>query len=105
MNKKGSDGLFSAAGISGTHSNHPGLGVHKGGQIGATLDETPFAPRTVAVVPVSEGAALALDEFVGAVHAALSRTCAARVADSALRLAEVGQAVVGPLANEATAHW
>ena len=62
-------------------------------------------PRTVAVVPVSEGAALALDEFVGAVHAALSRTCAARVADSALRLAEVGQAGVGPLANEATAHW
>ena len=61
--------MFSAAGISGTHSNHPGLGVHKGGQIGATLDETPFAPRTVAVVPVSEGAALALDEFVGAVHA------------------------------------
>jgi hypothetical protein len=54
---------------------------------------------------VSEGAALALDEFVGAVHAALSRTCAARVADSALRLAEVGQAGVGPLANEATAHW
>jgi hypothetical protein len=35
----------------------------------------------------------------------LSRTCAARVADSALRLAEVGQAGVGPLANEATAHW
>ena len=41
LNKKGADGLFSAAGISGTHSNHPGLGVHKGGQIGATLDETP----------------------------------------------------------------
>ena len=54
---------------------------------------------------VQLGAALALDEFVGAVHAALSRTCAARVADSALRLAEVGQAGVGPLANEATAHW
>ena len=57
------------------------------------------------MVPVSEGAALALDEFVAATHRALSRTCAARVADSALRLAEVGQAGVGPLAAEATAHW
>ena len=47
----------------------------------------------------------ALDEFVAATHRALSRTCAARVADSALRLAEVGQAGVGPLATEATAHW
>ena len=67
--------------------------------------DTQSAPRTVAVVPVSEGAALALDEFVGATAAALSKSCAVRVADSAARLAEVGQAGVGPLAGEATAHW
>ena len=41
----------------------------------------------------------------GAVLAALRETCVARVADSASRLAEVGQAGVGPLAGEATAHW
>ena len=66
---------------------------------------SPRAPRAVAVVPVSEGAALALDEFCAATLAALRKSCAARVADSAARLAEVGQAGVGPLANEATAHW
>ena len=114
--------LFSAGGISGAYSadHHPGKASHahpnaaedirrgqynSRGRSQGALDETPFAPRTVAVVPVSEGAALALDEFVAATHRALSRTCAARVADSALRLAEVGQAGVGPLATEATAHW
>ena len=109
--------LFSAGGISGARADHlPGkASTHPNaassarhttrGRSQGTADETPFAPRTVAVVPVSEGAALALDEFVAATHAALSRTCAARVADSALRLAEVGQAGVGPLASEATAHW
>jgi predicted acylesterase/phospholipase RssA/CRP-like cAMP-binding protein len=66
---------------------------------------SPRTPRAVAVVPVSEGAALALDEFCAATLAALRKSCAARVADSAARLAEVGQAGVGPLANEATAHW
>ena len=65
----------------------------------------PNAPRAVAVVPVSESAALALDEFCAATLAALRKSCAARVADSATRLAEVGQAGVGALANEATAHW
>jgi hypothetical protein len=39
------------------------------------------------------------------VAVALSKSCTARVADSASRLAEVGQAGVGPLAAEATAHW
>ena len=68
---------------------------------------SPHAPRAVAVVPVSEGAALALDEFCAATLAALRATpgTRARVADSAARLAEVGQAGVGALANEATAHW
>ena len=72
---------------------------------GGTVPNAP--PRAVAVVPVSEGAALALDEFCAATLAALRKSCAARVADSATRLAEVGQAGVGnpALANEATAHW
>ena len=98
--------------------SHVAAGIHgRGGTTGApsTYHPTtsragdaaraPSAPRTVAVVPVSEGAALALDEFCGAVLAALRETCVARVADSASRLAEVGQAGVGPLAGEATAHW
>jgi CRP-like cAMP-binding protein len=92
-------------------------GVAKSGSAGAGMfgamrtptgidrDTAQHAPRTVAVVPVSEGAALALDEFCAATLAALVKSCHARVADSASRLAEVGQAGVGPLAHEATAHW
>jgi hypothetical protein len=92
-------------------------GVAKSGSAGASMfgamrtptgidrDTAQHAPRTVAVVPVSEGAALALDEFCAATLAALVKSCHARVADSASRLAEVGQAGVGPLAHEATAHW
>jgi predicted acylesterase/phospholipase RssA len=69
------------------------------------FEDFPEAPRTVAVIPVSEGAALALDSFCASVSSALSASCASRVADSASRLAEVGQAGVGALAAEATAHW
>ena len=92
--------LFSAGGISGAYSadHHPGKASHahpnaaedirrgqynSRGRSQGALDETPFAPRTVAVVPVSEGAALALDEFVAATHRALSRTCAATNSSSA----------------------
>jgi len=59
--------------------NEPGGG---GGGSGVTSNP--------AGAPCLSGAALALDEFCGAVAAALSKSCAARIADSASRLAEVG---------------
>jgi predicted acylesterase/phospholipase RssA len=87
--------------VGGASGYHPGVASSN-----HLLDHRADAPRTVAVVPVSEGAALALDEFCAATRRALGAMgCRARVADSASRLAEVGQAGVGPLAREATAHW
>ena len=103
-------GMGVAAGIQSPHGGATVGGAHHhsstaGPSGGDPSSASTSAPRTVAVVPVSEGAALALDEFCAAVHHALSKHCVARVADSASRLAEVGQAGVGALAREATAHW
>ena len=114
MNARRSGGLDGTGFGVDDGDSHPGVAKSGSGASmfgagrnpGVDLDaDAPNAPRTVAVVPVSEGAALALDEFCSATLAALSKSCAARVADSASRLAEVGQAGVGPLAHEATAHW
>ena len=63
------------------------------------------APKTVSVIPVTEGAAVHLDEFCYSLAFALSKICRARTVDSACRLGELGQAAIGPLAQEATANW
>ena len=73
---------------------------------GLNLSHKPSgAPKVVSVIPVTEGAAVHLDEFCYSLAFALSKVCRARTVDSACRLAELGQATVGPLSQEATAHW
>ena len=63
------------------------------------------APKTVSIIPVTEGAALNLDEFCHSLTYALRKICRVRAVDSASRLTELGQAAIGPLAEEATANW
>lgn len=63
------------------------------------------APKTVSVIPVTEGAALNLDEFCHSLTYALSKICRVRTVDSASRLTELGPTAIGALAEEATANW
>ena len=63
------------------------------------------APKTVSIIPVTEGAALNLDEFCHSLTYALRKICRVRAVDSASRLTELGQAAIGPLAEEAAANW
>lgn len=63
------------------------------------------APKIVSVIPVTEGAAVHLDEFCHSLVFALKKICKVRTVDSACRLAELGQSAIGPLAQEATANW
>ena len=67
--------------------------------------KAPNAPKVVSIIPVTEGAAVHLDEFCYSLAFALSKVCRARTVDSACRLGDLGSAAVGPLAHEATAYW
>jgi predicted acylesterase/phospholipase RssA/CRP-like cAMP-binding protein len=62
-------------------------------------------PKIVSVIPVTEGAAVHLDDFCYSLTMALRKICRVHTVDSACRLAELGQAAVGPLAQEATMNW
>ena len=62
-------------------------------------------PKIVSVIPVTEGAAVRLDDFCYSLTMALRKICRVHTVDSACRLAELGQAAVGPLAQEATMNW